>query len=216
MDAERPLGFNPVGEHAPGLPQHDKPLPGHVSGAQTLIGGDDAGSDGGVASYKTGDPGLPLGFGVWSGRVILVVVTYLTLPIQLGLYPIAGVLAFIAGYIVFHANLATGVGFDSSMGSAWGAAWLVLLAATRLDTGLEERNPGYRNIRHIIRLASIALWMVYFDITEQGDSLAMALFIGLASAAIGHFILRSKWLLWIWGNLQFSCWLRTKRPPLPV
>src|SRR5438034_6945046 len=30
-----PQGFNPVGEHAPGLPRHDAPLPGHAPSGYT-------------------------------------------------------------------------------------------------------------------------------------------------------------------------------------
>ena len=36
-----PRGYNPVGDSAPGLPRHDAPLPGHVPGQYTPIGGED-------------------------------------------------------------------------------------------------------------------------------------------------------------------------------
>jgi hypothetical protein len=102
------------------------------------------------------------------------------------------------------------------MGSAWFSAWLVLLLAMRVDTGFEQRIPQYRGIRHIFRIAALALWMFYVDTAEHGDSAGISLIVALVTAAIGHCILRSKWLRWIWGNLQFSTWLREERPPLPV
>lgn len=222
--SETPLGYNPVGEHAPGLPRHDAPLPGHVPGSYSPMGGDSFGAAGGGA-YSYGNAGVPLGAGNvgfspgsadWFGRVVIAVATYLTLPVQLALYPIAGIPAAAVGYIVYHVWLASGAGFDTSMGWAWFAAWIALLLATRLDTGLATRVPHYRTIRHIVRLALLALWMFYFAITDHGDTPAMALIVALFTALIGHFILRSKWLRWIWGNLQYSAWLRKERPPLPV
>ena len=58
--------------------------------------------------------------------------------------------------------------------------------------------------------------MFYFAVTEHGETAGMALIVALFTAAIGHFILRSKWLRWIWDNLQISASLRKERRPLLV
>lgn len=202
---ERPRGFNPVGEHAPGLPRHDAPLPGHVPGQHAPIGGDEPSGGFAVAS---GNPGLPDWFGVWSGRVIMVVATYLTLPIQLALYPIAGVPALVVGYVVYRSRLATGVGFDASMSSAWMAAFLALLAMMRVETGFEGRQPAYPPLRHWLRLGLLALWMFYFAMT-QGDSAGTAAILALIPAVVAHFFLR-RTVFWrmVWHSLQTWLWLR--------
>jgi hypothetical protein len=94
---DTPRGYNPVGQSAPGLPRHDAPLPGHVPGQYQPIGGsDDAGTN---ASFNVGykDPGFPPWFGVWSGRLTYFIATYITVPIQAALYPIAGAAGLVAG-----------------------------------------------------------------------------------------------------------------------
>ena len=93
-----PQGFNPVGEHAPGLPRHDAPLPGHAPSSYTPAPYQDSpaptyGSYTGSSSY-TGYSGYAgagsPAFGIWSGRFIMVCAIAITLPVQIVLYPIAG------------------------------------------------------------------------------------------------------------------------------
>ena len=173
--------FNPVGQSAPGLPRHDAPLPGHVPGQYNPIGGsDDFGSAGGGFNVYRGQG---LGSGIWSTRVIMAFATYLTLPMQLVLYPIAAMPAFGAGYFIFHTRLATGVGFDASMSSAWTCAWLVLLPAMRVETGIESQVPGYRTVRHLFRVLAFAGWFYYFDVHEQMEPPQQAAIIALIVAA---------------------------------
>ena len=76
-------------------------------------------------------------------------------------------LHFEQAYFIFHTRLATGVGFDASMSSAWTCAWLVLLPAMRVDTSIESQVPGYRTVRHLFRVLAFAGWFYYFDVHEQ-------------------------------------------------
>ena len=170
----------------------------------------------GGAVNNVGVGAVSLVSGEWFGRIVFAIATYLTLPVQLALYPIAGIPAFVVGYFVFQVRMATGAGYDASMNWAWTTAWLIHLAATRFEIGFEAQNPSYGSFRHLLRLALIAIWSFYFDVTERGDTVMEAIIITPFFTAIMHFILRSKWLKWIWNSLQFSAWLRKERPPRPV
>jgi len=213
---ETPRGYNPVGQSAPGLPRHDAPLPGHVPGQYTPIGGDIFGSTGGAGNeFGSGGfntsytgPGLGDGFGRWSARVFMAVTTYLTLPLQLVLYPIAGIPAFGVGYYIFHTSMAKAAGFDASLGSAWTCAWFVLLPATRIETGIEGQVPGYRIARHLFRVLAIAGWFYYDDVYEQMEAPQQAAIIALIVAVPIHFILRSRLARGIWEGMQMLSWLR--------
>ena len=134
-----PRGYNPVGESAPGLPRHDAPLPGHVPGQYTPT---DGGNDWSPSvGYR--DPGFGPKFGIWSGRLIFAGAVYLTLPIQVALYPIAGAAGLLVGGAFY---LAAGQDW------AWTACFLALLPAMRLEIGVENHIASYRAFRHWLRL----------------------------------------------------------------
>src|ERR1051325_9905162 len=99
-EMNEPRGYNPVGDHAAGLPQHDRGLPGHVSGSAfpNIGGGEEAWSP---TPANAGNAPYPEGFGNWSARVILYVTMYLTLPLQVALYPIAGAAGVGAGLVFY-------------------------------------------------------------------------------------------------------------------
>ena len=96
-----PQGFNPIAEHAPGLPRHDAPLPGHASGDEhTPMPIQDWPAPSrapyrGSAGYT--DPGFSPALGIWSGRIIMLCAIAVTLPVQIVLYPIAGAVAIGCG-----------------------------------------------------------------------------------------------------------------------
>lgn len=200
-----PRGYNPVGQSAPGLPRHDAPLPGHVPGEYVPSGGDS--TAGGLNTHYTG-PGLGDRFGTWSARVFMAFATYLTLPMQLVLYPIAAIPAVIVGYFIFHWGIAVAIGYDTAMYWTWTCAWLVLLPSIRFETGIESQIPGYRGLRHAFRVVAFTGWFYYFAINDQMDPPQVALVIALIVAIPIHFILRSRLLRGMWDAFQMLSWLR--------
>ena len=95
-----PQGFNPVGDHAPNLPRHDVGLPGHVPATPfPNIGGgaDDAWPPSG--GYRA--PDFPPWFGVWFGRATLFATMFITLPVQVALYPVAGICGLALGLPIY-------------------------------------------------------------------------------------------------------------------
>jgi hypothetical protein len=214
-----PLGYNPIGESAPGLPRHDKPLPGHVPGQYAPIGGDGFGG-GGYAPTGGGNSPSSGGFndayagsswfGTWSARAIMAFITYLTLPVQMALYPLAAMPAFAVGYYVLHASSLAAFGLDASMDNAWTCAWAALLPAIRLETIIEDQIPGYRALRHLFRLAVVAGWFYYTCVHDEGNPPQTGLIIGLIAAVPIHFLLRSRLLKSIWDAFQSMAWLRKR------
>ena len=193
------LGFNPVGEHAPTLPRHDAPLPGHVPGAppvNTASGTHDASS----ANVAYGASNLPPWFGVWFGRVVVLVVMFITLPVQVALYPVAGICGVALGlpfYLVGAEN------------PAYYACFIGLLAAMRVETGVfEKRFPGYRAMRHWLRLGLIFAFMTYFVVHDKGDTLAKAVLMSAIVTGFAHFFLRWGMTRGLWDGLQTWAWLR--------
>jgi hypothetical protein len=135
--------------------------------------------------------------------------TYLTLPIQFVLYPMAGMAALGAGYFIFHWRMAAGAGFDSSMSWAWTCALLVLLPAIRVETGMEDKVPAYRNVRHFWRVLIFSGWFYYFGVHYQTDTTPqLAALEALILAVPIHFVLRSQILRGIWEHFQTVSWLR--------
>jgi hypothetical protein len=135
-----PQGYNPIGQHAPGVARHDAPLPGHVSGSAFPNiggGGDEAWPPAGI---NPGAVNFPSWFGEWYGRIVLVVTMYLTVPLQIVLYPIAGVAGVVAGGVAYLVS--------GSLDWAWTGAFLGLLAAMRTEIGFEDRLSDYRARRH--------------------------------------------------------------------
>ena len=199
-----PQGYNPIGQHAPGVARHDAPLQGHVPGTPfpNIGGGSDEAwpppvSGGGVA--------FPPWFGEWYGRIVLIATMYLTLPLQIAFYPIAGVVGVAAGgvtYLVF-----------GSLDWVWTGAFVGLLAMMRTEIGFEDRMSDYRARRHWLRLGLCFFGMLYFDMHEQGSGLFKALLVSAVFTAIVHFALRAKMLRRIWEGLQIMAWLRKSPDP---
>lgn len=160
-----PQGFNPVGEHAPGLPRHDAPLPGHAPSGYTPISSQDSpaptyGSYTGNAHYP--DPGFSPAFGIWSGRVIMLCAIAVTLPAQIVLYPIAGAVALAAAGAAYLALQVAGMAPYASFEWSWTPCFFALVGAMRLEIGVENRASWYRDARHWLRLAIVAGWIYFF------------------------------------------------------
>ena len=169
-----PQGSNPVGEHAPGLPRHDAGPRGHVPGTQSANIGGDA-DDPSFSSAGTRDANFPPWFGEWFGRVLLFTVMFITLPIQVALYPVAGLCGLAVAlpfYILAPENWAYTVCF------------IGLAATMRVEIGLEDRIPNYRTMRHVLRLALIFAFMFYVVVQERGESVGMAVFVSAGIARV--------------------------------
>lgn len=199
-----PQGYNPIGQHAPGVARHDAPLQGHVSGSAfpNIGGGDETWPPPGV---NPGAANFPPWFGEWSGRILLWATMYLTVPLQIALYPLAGVVGVAAGGLVY---LVTG-----SLDWAWTGAFAGLLATMRTEIGFEDRMPDYRARRHYLRLGLCFLGMLYFDIHDQHDGVLKALLVTAIFTVVVHFVLRAKMARRIWEGLQIMAWLRKAPDP---
>src|ERR1700722_15303393 len=103
-----PRGFNPVGDHAPGLPQHDRRLPGHVPSAYTPIGDSQQIDDGIAMRQAYTGPALPIFQSPWFARCAFFGWVYLTAPIEAGLYPIAGEAGILCNSVGYHYLLISG------------------------------------------------------------------------------------------------------------
>lgn len=193
-----PRGFNPVGDHAPSVPRHDAGLPGHVPGTPFAnIGG--GADDIWAPSVGYRDPNFPPWFGEWFGRVILFITMFITLPLQVALYPVAGICSIALGLPVY---------LLASENSAYTACFIGLVAAMRVETGFERRFPRYRTTRHLLRLGLIFAFMTYFVVHEQGSSLGMAVLVSTLFTAFMHFFLRWGVTRGLWEGLQAMAWLR--------
>jgi hypothetical protein len=53
------------------------------------------------------------------------------------------------------------------------------------------------------------LGMFYFSVRSQGDAVGSAFVFALVFTAILYFVLRSKWLRFVWHTLQQAAWKRT-------
>jgi hypothetical protein len=194
-----PRGFNPVADHAPNLPRHDAGLPGHVPGTPFAnIGGAD---DTSFSSAGYRDPNFPPWFGEWSGRVILFVAMYITVPLQVALYPVAGICGIALGLPFYLLG---------AQDWAWTACFIGLVATMRIETGFEKKFPRYRMMRHALRLGLIFVFMTYFDVHDQGDSFGMAMLLSALFTAFMHFFLRWGLTQGLWDGLQVMGWLRKK------
>jgi hypothetical protein len=193
-----PRGFNPVGDPAPNLPRHDDGLPGHVPGTPFAnIGGGADDTWAPSAGYR--DPNFPSWFGEWFGRVILFVAMFITLPVQVALYPVAGMCGIALSlpfYILFPENW------------AYTACFIGVVATMRIETGFEKKFPGYRTMRHLLRLGLIFGFMTYFVVHDKGDSLGMAVLVSGLFTSFMHFFLRWGVTHGLWDGLQIMGWLR--------
>jgi hypothetical protein len=101
-----------------------------------------------------------------------------------------------------------GAGYDTTHGWAWTGCFLGVVAFMRFETNFEERNPAYKALRGWLRLVLAFLGMFYFSVRSQGDPLGTAFVVAVVFVAILYFVLRSKWLRFVWHTLQQSAWMR--------
>ena len=210
-----PLGFNPVGDHAPGLPQHDRRLPGHVPAEYTPVG-DCQPSDYGISMRQayTG-PALPIFKNPWFARCAFFGWVYLTAPIEAGLYPIAGAAALTGGAIGYFLARMLGGGYDMVHGWAWAGCFAGVVALMRIDTDIAEKSSTYTFARLVIRLALGFAWMFYVSVHDQATSSLQSIIVSAIATGVLYLVLRSKYLGFVWRTLQFSSWMR-KTPPGPL
>jgi hypothetical protein len=216
---DTPRGYNPVGQSAPGLPRHDAPLPGHVPGGPSLhLGGADAPSpgNGGFNTAYTG-PGLP----AWATqpfiRFAFFLWVYLTAPVEAALYPIAGVAGLVGAGLFYLLARMMGGGYDTTHGWAWTGCFLGVVALMRTETRLEDEIPGYKSARRWLRLLLCFIFMFYMSAHDQGNSAGSSFVVAGVFTVIMHFVLRSKWLRFVWHVLQQTSWMRTSvESPLPL
>lgn len=153
-------------------------------------------------------PGLGEAFGKWGMRIVMAFGTYLLLPLEIVLYPIAAIPAFFVGRYILNAATAAGFRFDDAMSYGWTAAWLVMLPVMRFETGVEAQVPGYRFLRHLFRLLAGAGSFYYICIHDQGAPPQAALIVSLISLVLLHFFLRWGLLRGMWHAFQRTAWLR--------
>jgi len=207
---DMPRGFNPVGQSAPGLPRHDAPLPGHVPGAPSLpLGGGDAPTpaNGGFNTAYTG-PGLPLWVTQPIARFLFFLWVYLFAPVVAALYPIAGAAGLVGAGLFYLLARIMGGGYDTTHGWAWTGCFLGVVALMRTETRLEGEIPGYLAARRWIRLGLCFIFMFYMSVREQGNSAGSSFLVAAIFTVIMHFVLRSKWLRFVWHAMQHTSWMR--------
>lgn len=209
-----PRGFNPVGDHAPGLPQHDRRLPGHVPSAYAPIGDSQPIDDGSLRRQAYTGPALPIFNSPWFIRCFFFGWVYLTAPIEAGLYPIAGAAGALGAAIGYFLARAQGGGYDMVHGWAWTGCFIGVVALMRVDTGLADKSNSYRMARLIIRLALAFTGMWYVSVRD-GSNPREGIIIAAIAAAMFYFVLRSKYLGFVWRTLQFASWMRNT-PAGPV
>ncbi|HEY4339852.1 MAG TPA: hypothetical protein VGM97_07895 [Steroidobacteraceae bacterium] len=205
-----PRGYNPIGQSAPGLPRHDVQIPGHVSGgpSQPLGGADPSGPAGGGFNTAYTGPGLPDWATKPIGRFLFFGWMYLTAPVEAAMYPIAGIAGLVGAGVFYLFARIVGGGYDTRHSWAWTGCFLGVVALMRFETNFENANPAYKLLRHWLRLAFIFIGMIYFGIQEQGNSFGTALVVAAVGSVIAHFVLRSKWLRFVWHGLQQTSWMR--------
>jgi hypothetical protein len=197
-----PQGWNPIGQSAPGLPRHDAPLPGHVSGQSAASG------LGGEASATPLPSGGYFPGAIWFGRGFILLLSYLGLPILIPLYPIAGAPAFVAGWFANGMFRSAGMGYDDAMSWAWTVALIVLLPIMRFEIAFADRNPSYRALRHGLRLVLFALGTFYLEAIDQHAPFLIAVLTSAFITVILHFVLRSPLAKLVMYACQHSLWLR--------
>jgi hypothetical protein len=205
-----PLGYNPIGQSAPGLPRHDAPLPGHVAGAYTPIGGAvDYSSPSPVyrgGGFVAGSYGPPSAFTLWLARIFAFFATWITLPLAMTLYPLAGLVALAVGtasyFVVWNPALVLDPGSRTMIQSL--LMLMSFLPAARLDIALAEKFTLYRYVRFAARLAIICGALYFSQAAEPKTAISTA----LIAAAIAFFILRAKALREIGHGFQRLLWLR--------
>jgi len=205
-----PQGFNPVGDHAPGLPQHDRRLPGHVSGTSAWPVAEDFTAD---TPKSFAGSGLPLTyaenvFGKWFARMITLVAIFLSLPIQMALYPIAGATALTAGGAVYLLTNGA-VDRETVLDWTWFGAFAGFLPAMRFENDLTDRMPKFRTGKHVLRLLLVGVATYWYDASSKGSPPRNALVVAVALTVIMHFVLRGSLTMGLWRALLATTWLRS-------
>lgn len=206
-----PQGWNPIGEHAPGLPDHTKPLPGHVSGGPGANIGDGVGpsapANGGFNTQMTG-PGIPM----WMAKPIVKGFTYILMalfaPLMACLYPIAGVAGAIGATVGYLLARLLGGGYDTTHNWAWIGCAVGVIALMRRETSYADTHAAYVTLRHSIRLAASFIFFMYINMAEQHSGFFVALLVSGIAVAILHFVLRAKMLRFSWNAMLWSAGLR--------
>jgi hypothetical protein len=208
-----PRGFNPVGDHAPGLPQHDRRLPGHVPSEYTSAG-ESQPSDYGISMRQAyAGPALPIFKSPWFARFAFFSWVYLTAPIEAALYPIAGAAALSGAAIGYVLARMLGGGYDMVHGWAWAGCFAGVVALMRIDTDIAEKSSAYTFARLVIRLALGFAGLLYVSVRDPQTSSLQGIVIASIAAGMLYLVLRSKYLRFVWRTLQFSSWMR-KTPPV--
>jgi hypothetical protein len=155
---------------------------------------------------NAGNAPYPPWFGEWSARAILYITMYLTVPLQVALYPIAGAAGIGAGlvfYLLFRV-----MGSSAALDWAWTGCFIGLVALMRTEIGYEEKNPDYRAKRHWLRLALVFVLFVYVAVRERGDGIVMGILTAAIVTAVAHFLLNWGVTRGLWERLQTIGWLR--------
>ena len=196
-----PLGFNPVGDHAPGLPGHTGPLPGHAptpwpqfdeAAAAPIAAG--VPISGGVPGAGTGDfsPAAAL---LLLRAAAFVGLLFVSLPWAM-LYPLPAAVG-VAVFAVLHPALG-----EPAIALALASLW----PASRADQFL-ARLPAYWYLRHVLRLAlfGIAGYVTARDIPAAGIAVA------LGCAVAGHFALvKARHVQAFWHSFLELIWMRAR------
>jgi len=206
-----PRGWNPVGEHAPGLPDHTQPIPGHRSGGPGANIGDGIDpprpENGGFNTKMTG-PGIPL----WMAKPIAKLFMYMLMavlaPMMACLYPIAGVAGVTGGAVGYLLARMLGGGYDMTHNWAWIGCAVGVIALMRRETTYADTHPAYVAIRHSVRLALSFIFFMYFNMTDQGNGFFVAMIVSGITVVILHFVLRAKLLRFTWNAMLWSAGLR--------
>jgi len=206
-----PRGSNPIGEHAPGPPDHTKPPPGHRSGGPGTNIGDGVDSptpeNGGFNTRMTG-PGIPL----WMAKPIVKFFTYIIMavfaPLMACLYPIAGATGVIGAAVGYLLARILGGGYDMTHNWAWIGCAVGVIAFMRRETSYADTHPAYVAVRHNVRLALSFIFFMYINLTGQGSGFFVALIVSAIAVVILHFVLRVKMLRFTWNATLWSAGLR--------
>src|SRR5262249_36664124 len=137
------------------------------------------------------DPGFGPGFGRWCGRILMIFTVWLTVPLQMALYPIAGAAALVAALPVYAVLRAAGIGPDAATSWGWNIAFVVILATMRIETGIDAHSPSYRDRRHWFRLVAVAVVVFYALGNGAAGSPLIRVMTTLVLTVIAHFVLRA-------------------------
>jgi hypothetical protein len=209
-----PRGYNPIGESAPGLPRHDAPLPGHVPDQQPSGSGESFQPAPGGLNPAYSGPALLGGSAKWGVRFAFFIWVYLTAPIEAALYPVAGAAGLLGAAIGYGFSRVLGGGYDQTHGWAWAGCFVGVVALMRFETNLAIRNPAYAAVRTWLRLVVAFTGMLYFCVQGDGAPASQGFVVAAITSVALYFMLRSKYLRFVWHVLQHTSWMRSSAEPL--